>query len=121
MKIRINGNSLRLRLAQAEISQLVKLGEVSTECKIGNNHLTYRIISKNVPQIYAQFEDQTISVYIPKKMINHWDIDERVGFDHSADDLYILIEKDFQCLKPRPNEDESDLFPNPQSTISSYD
>lgn len=121
MKIRINGNSIRLRLAQAEISKLVKHGEVSSDCKIGNNHFTYKIVSKNVPTMSANFEHQTITIYIPQDLINHWDIDDRIGFDHSTDELYILVEKDFQCLKPRPYEDETDLFPNPQSTISSYD
>lgn len=121
MKIRINGNSLRLRLSQAEISKLVALGDVTSDCKIGNNLFSYKIVSKNVPEMYANFEHQTITVYIPQDMIFQWDIDDRIGFNHTADDLFILVEKDFQCLKPRPNEDESDLFPNPQSTISTYD
>ncbi len=32
--------------------------------------------------------------------------------------LGILVEKDFQCLTEREDEDESDMFPNPQAGSS---
>ena len=31
------------------------------------------------------------------------------------DGLFVLIEKDFACTQPRPREDESDMFPNPNA------
>jgi len=47
-----------------------------------------------------------------------WANSERVGLNHEQKvngeaSLTIVIEKDFQCLEPRPNEDQSDSFPNP--------
>ena len=30
--------------------------------------------------------------------------------------LKILMEKDFQCLEPRPGEDDAGLFPHPEAT-----
>jgi hypothetical protein len=70
----------------------------------------------------ADIVDSQITVYVPSAITEKWDIDERVGFDaHDTSGLYILVEKDFQCLKPRPHEDESGLFPNPQAIMSSYD
>lgn len=123
MKIRISGNSIRLRLTQSEVSNFVNHGKVRSSCQIGSQTLAYEITQDEaVNQITANMSNQTITVSVPKEIAHFWDIDTRVGFDTKDEKgLYILIEKDFQCLKPRPNEDESDNFPNPQATIDSYD
>ena len=113
MKIRINGNRLRLRLAKTEVSHLVANREVSDHCQIGVNTLTYKILSGDYPTLDAAFSDQIITVFVPNALTEKWDENDRVGFDgHDANGLYILVEKDFQCLSPR-EEDESDLYPNP--------
>ncbi len=122
MKIRINDNSLRFRLSQSEISTLVHQGEVSSVCQFTNDRIVYMLKQGDYPHLTADFIDGVITVYIPKSFVQHWDKNETIGFDgNDTSGLYILIEKDFQCLKPRHHEDESDLFPNPQSTLSSYD
>jgi hypothetical protein len=38
---------------------------------------------------------------------------QRIG---SGKSLAILIEKDFECLKPRAGDDPTDLFVNPAKT-----
>ena len=122
MKIRISGNSIRLRLTQTEVGQFVNLGKVNSTCQIGNNLLTYSIIQEETDFIFAQMSGQSITIIVPVELSQHWDTDDRVGFDTiDKNGLYILIEKDFQCLKPRSYEDESDNFPNPQSTIDTND
>lgn len=122
MKIRISGNSIRLRLTQTEVGQFVTLGIVSSTCQIGKHNFIYQIKQEQTDNIFAQLSEQTITIFVPKKLAQKWDTDDRVGFDTTDENgLYILIEKDFQCLKPRQNEDESDNFPNPQSTIDTYD
>lgn len=122
MKIRISGNSIRLRLTQTEVVQFVITGKVNSTCQIGNNLLTYSIIQEETDFIFAQMSGQSITICVPLELAKHWDTDDRVGFDTiDKNGLYILIEKDFQCLKPRSHEDESDNFPNPQSTIDTYD
>lgn len=122
MKIRISGNSVRLRLSQSEVLHFVSQGLVSDECHFGNEKLTYQIAQYNGNEIVASLTGQTISVQVPENLAAHWDTDTRVGFDgRMANGLFILIEKDFQCLKPRPNEDESDLFPNPQAECWDHD
>jgi hypothetical protein len=122
MKIRINGNSIRLRLSQSEVSDFVRKGEVSSTCSFVNGILTYRIVLGSFDSLTADIVDSLITVYVPSSLAEKWDMDGRVGFDvHDNSGLYILVEKDFQCLKPRSHEDESGLFPNPQAIISSYD
>jgi len=115
MKIRIKDNSIRFRLAQDEVSALVKTGETWSTCSFPNGKLTYGIVATNSTEIYCSFADEKITTYVPKSLLTNWDTDERVGFDANTDNLFILIEKDWQCLKPRANEDESDLYVNPQA------
>jgi len=122
MKIRINGDSVRIRLSQSEINTFVHRGEMVSSCRFMNDTLFYKLKHGNYAKLSADFSQNTIAVYIPDEWILNWDKDDRVGFEGKEDNgLYILIEKDYQCLNPRLNEDESDLFSNPQSSVSSYD
>ena len=122
MKIRINGDSVRIRLSQSEISTFVYRGEIVSSCRFMNDTLFYKLKHGNYSKLSADFSQNTIAVYVPDEWILNWDKDDRVGFEGKEDNgLHILIEKDYQCLKPRLNEDESDLFSNPQSSVSSYD
>lgn len=113
MKIRIKDNSVRLRLAQNEVSQLVNEGETWSKCEFGQSTLVYGLKSSNKDEISCSFKGDRITVLVPEQYLRNWDTDERVGFEYTEDGLYILIEKDWQCLKPRPNEDESNLYKHP--------
>lgn len=116
MKIRINGDSLRLRLSQKEVSDLVADGYVTSSCRFPLGTFVYSIKTGNNQALSAEVHEGNITVYVPDSLADGWDTDQRVGFDcRTEDGLYILVEKDFQCLKPRPEEDESGLFPNPQA------
>lgn len=122
MKLRISGNSIRLRLTQTEVSQLVVAGEVVSSCLIGANTFTYKVVKFDGSHITLDFENATITVSVPAALIVNWNLNDTVGFEATDENgLFILIEKDFVCLKPRINEDESDNYPNPQSIIDVYD
>jgi hypothetical protein len=93
MKIRINGNSIRLRLSQREVSDFVRNGEVLTTCSFVNGMLTYRMVHGAYDALTADIVDSQITVYVPSAITEKWDIDERVGFDaHDTSGLYILVE-----------------------------
>ncbi|MCZ2130441.1 MAG: hypothetical protein LC109_09265 [Bacteroidia bacterium] len=82
---------------------------------MGANTLTYKVVARDNAALDVAFTDQTITVFMPKSWIEKWDENDQVGFDgYDAHGLYILVEKDFQCLSPRA-EDESDLYPNPDA------
>lgn len=122
MKIRINGNSIRIRLSQSETSTLVNHGEISSVCEFIDGRLKYTLTQGDYSVLKANFLNSEITVCIPKSYVLEWDKNETIGFDgKDTNGLYILIEKDFQCLKPRDHEDESNLYANPQSTVSSHD
>ncbi len=122
MKLRISGNSIRLRLSVTDVASLVNSGSVDASCIIGMGTLIYQITQDyNQKQLSATISDGNIVVKIPNDWLTNWDNDERIGFDgNDSNGLYILIEKDFQCIKPRPQEDELDLYNNPQTNDTSH-
>ena len=123
MKLRIKGNSLRLRLTQSEVAQFAEKGEVVESIGFGNAaQLDYALRQSDSEEIRAQFGSNRIEVIIPKKIAENWTTTDQVGFENEVpineeDSLSILVEKDFNCLKPRPNEDETDMFPNPNNEV----
>ncbi|MEJ6661149.1 MAG: DUF7009 family protein [Bacteroidia bacterium] len=113
MKIRIKDNSVRYRLAQSEVTSLVKEGEVWSKCLFAKGELIYGITASDTEELSCIFMGNRITTKIPKVWLENWDTDERVGFEYNDDGLFVLIEKDWQCLKPREQEDESNLYANP--------
>ena len=130
MKIRIRGDSIRLRLSQKEVAQ-ISVGEKVqdiTRFPLGTK-LSYGLdTSSNVKEIEAHFENQQIMIVMPRQQATAWAssgdvaLKANLPIEKTSDDqLFILIEKDFQCLKTRENEkeDESDLFVNPNAVHGS--
>ena len=123
MKLRIRGNSIRLRLSKSEIVQLAAGGQVTDEVQFSasaQDRLTYSVsTSANQDDVTANFTDRGISVIMPAQYAFDLANTEQVGLEHlqPIDDkafLRITVEKDFQCLQPRIDEDESDNFSHPE-------
>lgn len=123
MKIRIQGNSIRLRLSQTEVREFGDSGRVSCAVQIGNlpqETLHYSIEKGNYPNIQAMYAMNEIRVLVPNQAGKEWADSETIGLENimnlgNGHSLRILIEKDFQCLNPRTGEDDLDTFPNPNS------
>lgn len=128
MKIRMRGNSLRLRLQRQEMKRLVTDGIVSEVVSFGPRHFTYSVkLDSNLQAVTASLEPYGIHVIIPYDIGLRWHGSAELGLygemsaphDAQASTLKILVEKDLHCLKPRNSplwEDESDAFPNPNTT-----
>ncbi len=113
MKIRINGNTLRLRLSKTDLKDLEVNGTVSQSIGFADSELVYSLKQSNGSQIDATFMGNRIDVQVPKETLENWIATNEVGFDATLyfanNNLYILVEKDFKCSIDR-GEDESDLF-----------
>jgi hypothetical protein len=124
MKLRIRKNSLRLRLQQHEVKQLVAAGAVIDETCFGTETLRCSIeMSADVSAMCADLASNTIRVRVPMADALHWANSDEVGMLAEqvtpAGPLLLLIEKDFACLQPRDpslREDDSDAFMNPNSS-----
>ena len=125
MKLRIKGNSLRLRLTQGEIQQLAETGEVQEQVPFAANAtLTYRLKrDSQIDDITATYTGNIIEILIPERTSRQWCGSDLVTLDYSqrvlGGELRVTLEKDFACLAPRAGEDESDNFPHPQATAGS--
>lgn len=122
MKLRIKGNSLRLRLTQVEVKRFEEKGMVEEVIKFGNSaaaRMYYTLQKSSGKEIDAFYYQNRMMVNIPESIAETWTTTNQVSIFFSMkinedEDLLILVEKDFQCLKPREGEDESELFPNPE-------
>lgn len=122
MKLRIRGNSIRLRLMKSEVAQFGEIGEVKETVEFGlqeRERFTYALISsENINAPSAVFENNQLSVFLPKPEAEIWVQTNQVGIraEHligNDKSLQITVEKDFACLEDRPGEDDSDAFPHP--------
>jgi hypothetical protein len=114
MKLRIRGNSLRLRLSRSEVAQLTRDGRVEDAISFGPSKLTYVLAASDVDRVSAAYESNRIVVTLPKNRADAWaSSDDEVGIEHQGE-LGILVEKDWSCLKPREGEDDSDAYPHPE-------
>ena len=123
MKLRIRGDSLRLRLSQAELTRLRETGEVCDRIGFGERSLDYALVSNDIDAPRARFDGDRIEVAVPTAVVRTWTESDQVGIEAEqvlpTGTLRLLIEKDFKCLAPRPGEDDSDAFPNPDAGTGS--
>lgn len=118
MKLRLNGNALRLRLSQAEVAQFSKTGYVESATEFGPAcRLSYILESSSKaagPQVL--FGNGDLRIQVPASDAQGWITTDRVGMSGeqqfgAGKTLSILIEKDFQCIhSERP---DPDAYPNP--------
>ena len=119
MKLRIRGNSVRIRLSQIELEQLADGGIAEDRVRFSRDaELTYRVKVAPDGAVRAELDASGVTVTLPKASLDRWLDPEEVSIraEQPIDDretLAILVEKDFACLVPREGEDVSDLFPNP--------
>ena len=119
MKIRIKGNSIRIRIVKTELDNFGKDGFLEERTEFPNGDLIYRMESKaGIDNLQADMKGNTITVYMPETMKKEWIDTETVGYRTDmplgyGKSLFILIEKDFKCLDGEVLEDQSDNFDNP--------
>ena len=121
--MRIRRNSIRLRLTQSEVAQVVEQGFVEETVEFGGeNKLIYSIKTASDAEIVsARFDSNQLIVSVPRAEIERWANSNQVAVKAeqnvgNAEALRLLIEKDFACLEPRGDED-ADAFPNPAGNL----
>ena len=122
MKLRIRGNSLRLRVTQTEVTSFAESGAIHDSIEFGaDSQLTYRlVVDRLIKAPRVDFSDGVISVRIPRQMADDWLVPTEVSLRGeqplgAGAQLAILVEKDFACLAPREGEDDTDAFPHPDA------
>jgi hypothetical protein len=118
MKLRIKGNSIRIRLTKSEVDQFAKDGYIEEHTLLPNGKLSYAVKKDSTAnELSAIISNQTVLMLMPELDATNWVQTERVGYENNltlpgGEKLYLLIEKDFKCLD-NTNEDQSDMYDNP--------
>jgi len=121
MKLRIKGNSLRLRVTPSDVERLLRSREIQEHVQftaIPSDRLTYEVISSSsVAKTTVAYRPGNITVSVPEGQLKNWAGSNDVGVYAEValgDDqvLTVAIEKDFACLDLSDAENE-DTFPNP--------
>lgn len=111
MKLRIKGNSVRLRVTQSEVESLKAGNSIVEHTNFVGSTLNYELLTSD--RCAAQFENQKISVFLDDQVLQKWFKPEEVSIRFKTGKTQFLIEKDFACLITREGEDDIDAFPNP--------
>lgn len=118
MKLRLNGNSIRLRLSHSDLQSLDTCGYCEEQTFFQKTSFRYRLSKYDGDELSAQITDNRIEVFFPGNRLLEWLETDLVALEHTLSvengALKILVEKDWQCLTPR-DEDESNLFKNPNA------
>lgn len=120
MKLRLKGNSVRLRLSQTDVEDLAVKGFIKEKINFSKDlALSYHLVAKSgTEKPVISYAENTITVFISQHFTNDWPGNNVVNTSalHTTEDgteIFILIEKDFKCLDDT-EEDQSDNFANPK-------
>jgi hypothetical protein len=123
MKLRIKGNSLRVRVSRSEIVKLLAgdaLEETVQFTPEARAKFTYALQQDRLlGRPAVQYAENKVAILIPAGQANAWGTTDQVGIAEDISlgnlgSLALLIEKDFACLD-RSDEDNQDTFPNPNA------
>jgi hypothetical protein len=128
MKLRINNNSLRLRLSRTDVERLMQAGVVEESTLLGGAiPFAFRlVVDASACEIRSGRYAHGIQVRVPEDIALMWSSSDQVGIaavetHPGGRETTVLIEKDFSCLRPREGADDEDAFPNPASALFSAD
>lgn len=120
MKLRILNNSVRLRLTRSEVDTLDRDGLVKAHTDFPGDRDFHYVVESSPASVKpgAFFSDRVLTVRLPDTMVREWARSDEVSIRGNqlldgGETLKILVEKDFQCLTDREDEDESDMYPHP--------
>lgn len=126
MKLRIKGDSLRLRVSRSELDRFLEGERIQDTIHFGaasEAKLTYALeIALQTAPVRVKYESQTVTVCLSDSQARNWARPSEVGvYSAVAIDphfsLDIIIEKDFACLDRGEAENE-DTFENPKTGVT---
>jgi len=122
MKLRIKGNSMRLRVSPSEMNRLLSDGRIEEIIHFGpepDAKLTYALEqSASKEGITVSSRPHEVVVVLSTENARSWAEGEQVGIYGvidvgSGEQLTVVVEKDFACLDRK--EGNEDTFANPKS------
>ncbi len=119
MKLRVHGDSVRLRLSQAEVAQLAETGVVESATHVAPGAaLAVMLRAEDIRQPTASLDGSALTVAVSRADVAVWAEDDREGLygEQSAGDgrtLQVAVEKDYAC--DHRETGAHDTFPRPDA------
>lgn len=117
MKLRLLGNSIRLRLSQGEVARIGSGQAVSEEVTLAPQVFRYELRvseSGSEGRVEADFAEGCMVVRISAEAARRWAGSADVGiYSTTTGGIKVSIEKDFKCLHGS-SEPQADCYPNPR-------
>jgi len=123
MKLRISGNSLRLRVSRSELARFQARGRIEETIHFTafpDAKLTYALESAlQFSPVRVEYAFNEVTVVLSEDQVRIWADEGEVGVYATlemgpAGSLDVIVEKDFACVD-RSDEENSDNFPNPHA------
>lgn len=119
MKVRLLGNTIRLRIKMHEADAIREQGLIEEVLEFGpseSEQLRFQIVTGDEAFAIEQ-QGMRTSIIVPRALIDEWISTDMVGFEEKITtskgrEITVLIEKDFACLDGE-REDEPGSYPNP--------
>jgi hypothetical protein len=120
VKLRIHGNSIRLRLTRSEVERFAHDGSIESVLNFGPapaRHLSYGLVTSPQPECMAvKYSPDRITIFVSPALAKDWTTTERIAISDRqplSDEAHldILVEKEFGRL--RDAQPDPDLYPNP--------
>ncbi len=128
MKLRILGNAIRLRLKRTEVEAIASGRPVFEQTQFAGSTFVYCLQVEDGENYSADFSGAKMSIGLPARRAKEWatgsEVSLRAEYDTGVDrPLTLLIEKDFECLSPGDNRNQSDdedtfAHPDAESGVS---
>ena len=119
MKLRIRGNSIRLRLTRGEVERVAAGETIEEIVDLFPKSFAYSLVVREAVKIEAVFDGGSLAVVVPEHQAAEWAKGDAVGMEtDDGAEARIVIEKDWACVKPRAGEDESDMFEHPEASAA---
>jgi hypothetical protein len=121
MKLRIKGNSLRLRVSRSELTRFLAGEEVAETIRFAaapEAKLTYALARGTQSGVaIVRYCAAEVTVLLSEEQAQRWSQESEVGVYTQVDIapeglLELIVEKDFACLD-RSDEGNKDTFANP--------
>jgi hypothetical protein len=121
MKLRLQSNSIRLRLKRSEVNRFLRTGRVEEKILsgTGDQESFHYLLETNdaVSAPKGAISPGGVVVQVPTADALKWALTNQIGIEgeqaiDSKTSLRILVEKDFACLDGS-EEQNADTFPNP--------
>ncbi len=120
MKLRIHGNSIRLRLTRSEVARFTAEGRVEASLKFGpdaSQRLVYSLEAvSEITELCVHGSAERLMICVPSAIAQEWSHSDRVGVSarqrlDGQSELEVLVEKEFRRLHGA--KFNPDLYPNP--------